>query len=62
MSGHHLFGSCERAAEITPMDNDDVEKGQSLEKRDLSWEQIYNILFPREDLPSPCKITYETKF
>lgn len=57
---HLRDGDCERAGEFIPIQREDVLKGKALDRRSLSWEQIYRILFPKlneSDIPSPCKTT-----
>lgn len=53
----HQSGKCQRATEIIPVASEDILKGRALDKRGLNWEQIYRILFPEGDIPSPCKAT-----
>lgn len=53
----HRSGKCQRATEIIPVPSEDILKGKALDKRGLNWVQIYKILFPEGDIPSPCKTT-----
>lgn len=63
LKGHN---SCERATVVVPIKPDDIAKATALDQtRGLKWKQIYEILFPdcsESEIPSPCKISLQTKF